>query len=361
MENKALLEEIKRMHEIIGIKPNIISENSESVEESGIPGTSQFAKYLAKILVSDVITIGAKSYTKAEVRVILNKVGLRSLSTNEIAVVKEATSRAIAKDASKSVLNTIAKTFVNDLKAITDDAVAEAQYQEFKATFNTILKDTDAQLLDKNIKAEVNKIVRPIKPVDLTQENFLKLVKTIDGSKLKDYNKVTSEAIATLRNEHPTLGTTDLIKKILETCPQKTWTPEFILKVAGKAFDYSTEKAGQFAMFAVELGKKIPLGKTAGLATLGVVLYVAYKGIEEMGTNKNWSAFKKDLTKIVEKYSCLGDKNGNPKFVVPGDTAGEYIVKDGAGNSYPTIWKEDVLYYIDKKTKKITEPVSCPS
>jgi ATP-dependent protease HslVU (ClpYQ) ATPase subunit len=140
--NQNLLEEIKRMHEIIGIKPNIISENSESVEESGIPGTSQFAKYLAKILVSDVITIGAKSYTKAEVRVILNKVGLRSLSTNEIAVVKEATSRAIAKDASKSVLNTIAKTFVNDLKAITDDAVAEAQYQEFKATFNTILKDT---------------------------------------------------------------------------------------------------------------------------------------------------------------------------------------------------------------------------
>lgn len=359
MEKKVLLEQIKRMHEIIGVNPNIMLETELSVDEAGvIPGTSKAAQILAKVLVSDVIEYAGTKYTKAQVRAILNKIGLKALSKEESEVVKIATSRVIAKDAAKSVLDTIAKTFVADLKAITDDAVAAAEYQEFKNLAKTVLKSEDLAVLEKNIKKETDKIVRPIKPQDLTKDSFEKLVKSIDGSKLKNYSDVTNEMISTYRAENPNLATSDLIKKILADCPNKTWTTEFIMKHAGAAFDFSTEKIGQFIKFIPEIIKKIPAGKTALLGGTGVLVYIAYQGIKGYGKAKNWEAFKEDLTKIIEKYPCLGDTSGNPMWVLP-DSGNKYFVKQANGSKLPAVWEDDVLYYIDKKTEKKLEPVAC--
>jgi hypothetical protein len=124
-------------------------------------------------------------------------------------------------------------------------------------------------------------------------------------------------------------------------------------------FNFSTEKVGHFLMFSLKFGKNIPVGKTLALTAAGILVYVAWNGIKEYGVKKEWAAFKKELTKIIEKYPCLGDANGNPAWITPGEESGEYIIKDKNEVSYPAIWKEDVLYFIDKRTKKITQPVSC--
>lgn len=358
MENKILLEQIKRMHQIIGVNPNIILENTVSIDEAGIPGTSKAAQILARVLVSDVIEYGGKKFTKAQVRIILNKVGNKALTREESEVVKIATSRVIAKDAAKSVLDTIAKTFVADLKAITDDAVAAAEYQEFKNLAKTVLTKADADFLEKSIQKETKSIVRPVKPQDLTKPNFNALAKSIDGSKLKDFSKVTNELIATYRAENPTLGTSDLIKKIISDCPEKTWTKEYIMKTAGAAFDFSTEKVGQFLKFLPEMVKGIPAGKTAIVGGTGVILWVAYQALKGYGQANNWEAFKEDITKIIEKYPCLGDANGNPMWILP-DSGDKYFVKQADGKKLPAIWEKNVLYYINAKTGDKLEPVAC--
>ena len=363
MEKKVLLEQIKRMHEIIGVNPTITLEAEMSVDEVGIiPGTSKAAQMLARVLVSDIIEYGGVKYTRVEVRKILNKVGLKALNKEESEVVKIATSRVIAKDAGKSVLDTIAKTFVADLKAITDDAVAAAEYQEFKNLAKTVLKAEDFKVLEKNIQKETEKIVRPVKPEDLTSDKLRDLAKGIDGSAIKNLNAITSEFIATVRKQNPGLNTTELIQKIISGAPEKTFTTANVLKWAGKAFDGSSERAGQFVNFVLNTTKKVAWGKI-GFGTLTMLaLYVIYKGVEGYGEEHQWSAFKKEIDKIKDAHPCLFDpNNGAPLYISPAD--GYYLVKDSNGKEFPAVWDNSIkaLYYVqDKKNlDKKTGVVQC--
>lgn len=352
MENKKLLEEIKRIHQIIGVTPNILTESEEMVSEAGTG--SSLAKKLASILIGDVVVIGGKKYGKGEVNVIIKKVGT-ALTDEEKEVLKVVTSRAIAKDASKSALDVIAKSFAADLKLISDDSVADVLTQEFKLLFRSIMTKGDADLLEKQLDTEIKKIVRAVTPDNLTKSLFDKLSKSVDGSKIKDLSKVTDEYIATIRKENPGMGTTEIIKKIIDLAPDKTWTPEFILKVAGQAINYSKETAFELATLA---GKPIGWafsnwGKVGITGVLGVLGYVGYKGLQSYGQGKDWAAFRGELGEIENKYPCIKG------YIIPRDGYYDLVMSDNV-TKYPAIWENGRLWYVeDTKSLKKTSEVKC--
>jgi hypothetical protein len=345
MENKILLEEIKRMHQIIGISPDILINEENSVDEAAIPGTSRFAQILAKVLVSDVVDYGGKSFTRKEVRTIMNKVGSKALANDEKAVVRIATSRVIAKDASKSILKTIAATFAADMKSITDDAVASATFKEFKNDFSEILSKENATALENEIKDQVGKIKRGIKPADLNVKGLIEIAKTLDVSKGKNYKKITDNVIATYRAENPTLGTTDLVRKIISDCPESAWTVENVRKVAGPIFNDSTKAIAQFLNWVKGGAKDVPVGKSALVILSGIAVYVA--GNVGVGVARKYDlAFQTEMDKIKKKYPCLLDSDGLPKWIRP--EKNYYVLMYQDGSKAYAVWNEDAdaLYYV---------------
>lgn len=349
MDNKNLIEEIKRIHKILGVDSKILFESENELSEA--PVTSPLAKKLASILVSDVIKYGGRDYTRAEVRAIMNKVGTKALNADEKEILKIATSRVIGKDASKTVLDTISKSFVSDLKAITDDAVADATIQEFKALFRSIMKKEDADILEDKIKKEVKNIVRPVRPEDLNVEKFKQQAKAIDGYKIKDLTKVTNEYIATVRAENPGMTTTEIMKKIIESAPPKTWTPEFIMKIAGQSFNFSKEIAAQLSNFMIKTGGKPfkwayehPVKTFIGSISL-VSLYIAIKGIYAYGVEKDFAAFRGELGDILAKYPCLDG------YILPMGGYYDLVMSDNK-TKYPAIWENNRLWYIKDTVKK---------
>lgn len=360
MENKILLEEIKRMHQIIGISPEILINEENSIDEATVAGLSTIAKYLARVLVSDVIEHGGKQYTRKEVRTIMSKIGSKMLSSDEKAIIKKATSKVIAKDLSKNILKTVASTFVADMKNITDDAVASATYKEFKDDFSVILTKENAEALEKEIKEQLGKIKKPVKPADLNVGSYLTLAKSMDVSKLKDYKKVTDELIATLRAENPTLNTTQLVQKIISTTPDKFWTREKVTEVAGAAFNNSTKAIGQFVEWIKGGAKTVPVGKSAAVILTGIAVYVVGKAGAGYARKKDL-AFQTEIDLIKKKYPCLFDANGLPKWIRP---EGEYYVLMYAdGSKQFAVWNGDseALYYIFDKNnlENQGEMVSC--
>jgi len=357
MDNKNLIEEIKKIQKMLGVDRKILFESENELTEA--PPVIALGKKLARILFSDVIKYGGRDFTKNEVSAMIRKVGVSSLSNEEKEVLKIVTSRAIAKDSEKTVLNTIARDFVSDLKTISDDAVAESVTNEFKVLFKSIMKKEDADILEQQIKTESKNISKPITPTNLDIEGFKKLSAAIDGSKIKDLSKVTNELIATVRYENPGITTTEIVKKIIDATPDKTWTPEFIMNVAGRSFNFSTKVAGDLSNFILNKGGA-PIKwmfenpwKTTFAGLLSVLGYVGYRGLEAYGTENDWAAFRSELGKILANYPCL---NG---YILPRDGYYDLIMSDRE-TKYPAIWENGRLWYIKDtiKKEKISE-VTC--
>jgi hypothetical protein len=353
MENKRLLEEIKRIHQIIGVTPNILTESEEMVSEAG--PTSTLAKKLASIFVSDVVQIGAKKYGKGEVNAIIRKVG-STLTDEEKEVMKIVTSRTIAKDASKSVLEVIAKSFAADLKSISDDSVADALTQEFKLLFRSVMTKQDADLLEKKLNTEIKKIVRAVTPESLTKKIFDELSKNVDGAKLKNLSGVNDRFIATVRQQNPGLNTTQLIEEIIDLAPKKVWTPEFILRIAGSAFNNSKDIARYLAEFAIAkpvgwiVQNPIKSGTAAMVTILGAAAFAWFKST---GEDKDWALFRKELGDIERKYPCVKG------YIIPRGDYYELVMKDNV-TTYPAIWEDNRLWYVENiNNLKKTSEVKC--
>lgn len=353
MENKKLLEEIKRIHQIIGVTPNILTESEEMVSEAGT--RSSLAKKLASILISDVVEIGGKKYGKGEVNLIIKKVGT-ALTDEEKEVLKVVTSRAIAKDASKSALEVIAKSFAADLKLISDDSVADALTQEFKLLFKSIMTKGDADLLEKQLNTEIKKIVRAVTPENLTKKLFDDLAKNIDGAKLKNLSGVNDKFIATVRQQNPGLSTTQLIEEIIDLAPKKIWTPEFILKIAGSAFNHSKDIAKGLADLA--LVKPVNWlvnhpGKANAAAILTLLGATVIAWFKSTGQDKDWAFFRKELDDIEHKYPCVKG------YIIPRGDYYDLVMKDNV-TTYPAIWEDNRLWYVDNiNNLKKTSEVKC--
>jgi hypothetical protein len=342
MENKKLLEEIKRMHEIIGITPKIL------INEGVVQGVE---KFLLRLFVSSEIKYAGKTFAKKEVRQILNKIGKKALSTEEKEVAKIATSKIIAKDADKAILKTIAAEFNLELKNITDNAVATANYQEFKALTKDVLTTADAAALDKELKAEMKNTVKPVIASNLGAEKLRELAKSINGSKLKNLQGVTDEYIATVHKQYPNLNTTQLIEKIIADAPERTFTYGNIKKViSDDLYGGSKTFVSDLADGVTGLARKAPWGKIIGGSMATLLVYIVYQTTKGVGEERGWTAFKKDIDKIRKAHPCLFDKQTkSPLFIAPGD--GFYWITDDKGGKFPAVWDEKIgaLYYVEDK------------
>lgn len=148
MDNKVLLEDIKRMHELIGIKPNILIESV--ITEQVRVATTEAAQLLAKFFTNleRAVVAGGKSYTKNEVKQIIGKIGTTQLSNEEKLVVSTLTKEAIALD--KTLLKRLSGEIFGEIQKLSSRRLKSLYYTKVKRGLKEVLpKEELADLITK--------------------------------------------------------------------------------------------------------------------------------------------------------------------------------------------------------------------
>ena len=148
MDNKVLLEDIKRMHELIGIKPNILIESviTEQVRVATIEAAQLLAKFFTNL--ERAVVAGGKSYTKNEVKQIIGKIGTIQLSNEEKLVVSTLTKEAIALD--KTLLKRLSGEIFGEMQKLSSRRLKSLYYTKVKRGLKEVLpKEELADLITK--------------------------------------------------------------------------------------------------------------------------------------------------------------------------------------------------------------------
>ena len=168
MDNKVLLEAIKRMHELIGIKPNILIESV--ITEQVRVATTEAAQLLAKFFTNleRAVVAGGKSYTKKEVKQIIGKIGTTQLSKEEKLVVSTLTKEAIALD--KTLLKRLSGEIFGEIQKLSSRRLKSLYYTKVKRGLKEVLpKEELADLITKVDKLGVTPKPAPTPTVTPTR------------------------------------------------------------------------------------------------------------------------------------------------------------------------------------------------
>ena len=152
MDNKVLLEDIKRMHELIGIKPNILIESI--ITEQVRVATTEAAQLLAKFFTNleRAVVAGGKSYTKNEVKQIIGKIGTTQLSNEEKLVVSTLTKEAIALD--KTLLKRLSGEIFGEIQKLSSRRLKSLYYTKVKRGLKEVLPKEELADLIKKVDAK---------------------------------------------------------------------------------------------------------------------------------------------------------------------------------------------------------------
>jgi hypothetical protein len=188
MDNKILLEDIKRMHELIGINPTILME---SIITEGVV-SKEAAQLLAKFFTNleKSIVAGGKSYTKTQVKQILRKVGSMELSKEEKTVVQALSREAISLD--KSLMKKLSNEIFGEMQKLTSRRQQAAYYSEVKKGLREILPKEELGNIISGVDAKISVKPKPApnpKPeptppaevevpfVDIPDEEFMRILR----------------------------------------------------------------------------------------------------------------------------------------------------------------------------------------
>jgi hypothetical protein len=152
MKKQTLLESIKRMHQIIGIQPDILIETE--INENN-PIATEGAKLFTKLFtgVEKALVVGGKKYTQNQVKIIIGKAGKGMLTADEKVVMQ-----VLAKDAitaNKLLIKTMGLEIFGEMQKITNKQLRTKYYSEVKAGLRELLPDSE---FDKIIKVVDDKL-----------------------------------------------------------------------------------------------------------------------------------------------------------------------------------------------------------
>jgi hypothetical protein len=153
MNKKILLEEIKRMHELIGITPNILMESE--ITEAGIV-SKEGAELLAKFFTNleRPLVANGKSYTKNQVKQIIGKIGTTQLNNEEKVLVSTLTKEAIALD--KTLIKRLSNEIFGEIQKLTNRQLKTKYYSEVKKGLREVLPKEELDKLITNVNAKLN-------------------------------------------------------------------------------------------------------------------------------------------------------------------------------------------------------------
>lgn len=152
MKKSTLVESIQRMHQIIGIKPNILIESEiNEANAFATEGAKLFAKFFGS-LEKDLV-VGATSYSKNQVKRIVNKIGTSTLTADEMAVVKTLTKEAIAAD--RALIKNLSLEIFGEIQKLGKRQLKTKYYSEVKAGLKEILPDSEISKVIKDVDAKL--------------------------------------------------------------------------------------------------------------------------------------------------------------------------------------------------------------
>jgi len=159
MDKKLLLEDIKRMHELIGIKPNILIE-SVITEQVGVV-TKEAAQLLAKFFtnVERSVVAGGKSYTKNQVKQVMRKIGSNVLTNDEKILIQTLTREAIALD--KQLIKSLSNEIFGEMQKLTSRRQQTAYYSEVKKGLKDILPKEELNSLISSVNTKIGAKPKP--------------------------------------------------------------------------------------------------------------------------------------------------------------------------------------------------------
>lgn len=193
MNNRILLEDIKRIHELIGITPNILIE---SVITEGVVDKEAVA--LFKSIFGNIeraVVAGGKSYSKNQVKQVIGKIGLMQLSNEEKVLVQTLTRDAIALD--KQLMKRFSNEIFGEMQKLTNRRARSAYYARVKKGLKEVLPKQEFDGLISNVNAKLNVQPKPTPNpnpapnpapnpntgqgagtpfVDITDEEFMKIL-----------------------------------------------------------------------------------------------------------------------------------------------------------------------------------------
>jgi len=157
MDNKILLEDIKRMHELIGINPTILME---SVITEGVV-SKEAAQLLAKLFTNleKSIVAGGKSYTKTQVKQIIGKVGKMELSREEKIVVQTLSREAISLD--KTLIKRLSNEIFGEMQKLSNRQLKTKYYGEVKRGLREILPKEELSKIISGVDAKIGVKPKP--------------------------------------------------------------------------------------------------------------------------------------------------------------------------------------------------------
>lgn len=152
MEKNTLLENIKRIHQIIGIKPNILIESE--INENN-PLASEGAKLLAKIFTNleKPLVVGSKNYSKAQVKTIIQKAGTSTLNADEKAVMQALSRDLISLD--KKLITRLSSEVFGEMEKLGNRQLKTKFYSEVKAGLKELLPDSEVNKVIRNVDTKI--------------------------------------------------------------------------------------------------------------------------------------------------------------------------------------------------------------
>jgi hypothetical protein len=152
MTQRTLLEEIKRIHEIAGIKSEVLAEGL--INEAADPISKEMSRIIASFFtgIEKEIIVGAKKYTQKQVEKIVSKIGSKTLTADEISVVKTLTKEAIAAD--RAIVTKLTMDIFGEMQKLNSRALKTKYFGEVKAALKNILPDEEVKVIVKDVTAK---------------------------------------------------------------------------------------------------------------------------------------------------------------------------------------------------------------
>ncbi len=152
MEKNTLIENIKRIHQIIGIEPNILIESE--INENN-PIASEGAKVFAKIFTNleKPLVVGSKNYTKTQVKTIIQKAGTSTLTADEKAVMQALSKDLISLD--KKLITRLSSEVFGEMEKLNNRQLKTKFYSEVKAGLKELLPDSEVNKVIRNVDTKI--------------------------------------------------------------------------------------------------------------------------------------------------------------------------------------------------------------
>jgi hypothetical protein len=153
MTKRTLLEEIRRIHEISGIKSEILVEGL--INEAADPITKEMARIITSFFTGmekEIIVAGRKiGQKKAEQ--IVSKIGSKTLTADEVAVVKALTKEVISADA--AIIGRLTSDIFGEMQKLTSRTAKTKYFSEVKAALKGILPDEEVKNVVSGVTSKV--------------------------------------------------------------------------------------------------------------------------------------------------------------------------------------------------------------